>query len=1072
MERLCERAKRLTEAGGPRLNGESGEIRDLMRDAARVAALLDAERPRRLALAVSALATSGAQAEPVAMGAEAVARIMARAKPPADWGGFVDPSGSLSRLSYEADKDAERVERAINELSRAKGFLDRLEIARGAAKPYRIRFDAALLSRARREGRGFYLYCVDMAAQGGRLEEILDRLKALEASGDLAAHGSMELTLDIAERSRFALPYYLLAMEGSEEAIARAGFEGFVLKRFLGSSKRDAAKGATEATLAELEAESDAGPEGAESGDASREVPVLELPEETSLVEPIPLAEIEAGPPLAELEAEEAAAGGGPAGRPSPQAMPEPLRAHQVLQPPEELDEGELALLVNSQGIEEFEPYGFERPPLAPPSYRHVEAPEKLSEADASPELAGEDSGGIGPLPELDEAAAGPRPIESRDLALGFAASGRKGAGSGKEAARRDASIKRPIAVKLIGIISIVIVSSLGGMILLATSAFLNDTKAQVESTNVEVVANLSKYVELALNSGLERSAAYLRDAESGQAIPPDESILLVGRRGASAGSKALERRNAAWFDAANLEPGAVDSLYSSLSSQIEAAFKGVTSTRNVSAILRAPACAFVYPAPLSRKAPKGYAAAAGERLVEEPDGVYVEEAGAAVAVMSIEGLFADIASPSSLRQSFVVSEDGIALAHQDASLVLTQADLSSLPIVAELKRSLGAPSSYEYTGPDGKAYLGAIAKTGIAGVGVVITVEAATAFEAVEQIQYRNILIMVMMLSGAFLVVWFFSQSITRPIKALVGAARKIEKGEFRVGLTPKGKDEIGLLTEAFNQMGLGLEEREKFRDTVTKFSNEKIAEMVLKGELKLGGERKEATIFFSDIRSFTAISEKLEPEEVVEFLNAYMTRMVACVTETGGTVDKFIGDAIMATWGAPESFSDHARRAVDTALLMRKSLLEFNVGRGGDKKPVIRIGCGINSGPVVAGQIGSEERNNYTVIGDTVNLASRIEALNKPFGTDILVSQDTHAMIEGLYRFEPMKPIMVKGKEAPQQVYAVIGRLDDPEAPASLKELRALLGIEDRDLSTVDVEHEEVKYKLIDEKKPEGKA
>jgi len=314
-----------------------------------------------------------------------------------------------------------------------------------------------------------------------------------------------------------------------------------------------------------------------------------------------------------------------------------------------------------------------------------------------------------------------------------------------------------------------------------------------------------------------------------------------------------------------------------------------------------------------------------------------------------------------------------------------------------------------------------------------------------------------------------FFANTLTSPILNLVDATKKIEEGVFRVDIKPTVRDEVGLLTNSFVKMGKGLEEREKVKDALGRFVNKEVAEMVLKGELKLGGEKKNCAIFFSDIRSFTAISEKLDPQEVVEFLNAYMTEMVRCVNETHGTVDKFIGDAVMATWGAAFSRGNDAENAVNGALMMRSVLLKFNEGRGGDKKPIIKIGCGLNYGPVVAGQIGSSDKMEYTVIGDAVNLASRVETLNKPFGTDILISEDLYLLVKDIFKVEKMKAIKVKGKEAPQTIYAVIGRFDDPNCPADLAAVRKLVGIkyeepkpssgkEDED------EEKEVKYEIIE--------
>ena len=360
--------------------------------------------------------------------------------------------------------------------------------------------------------------------------------------------------------------------------------------------------------------------------------------------------------------------------------------------------------------------------------------------------------------------------------------------------------------------------------------------------------------------------------------------------------------------------------------------------------------------------------------------------------------------------------------------------------------------------------YLGSFKRVSFAGIGVVTTAPTSKAFEAVRAIERRNLYLMVVVLAIAILVVYFFSKTITRPVGRLVDTARQVEVGNFILELKATTHDEIGLLTETFVHMGHGLHERERIKDAFGKFVSKSVAEQVMREEVRLGGERKVATIFFSDIRSFTSISEKLQPEEVVEFLNEYMTRMVECVNETGGVVDKFIGDAIMAVWGIPVSRGNDAENAVNGALMMRAALQEFNRGRGSISRPLIRIGCGINSGPVVAGQIGSTERMEYTVIGDPVNLASRIEALNKPFGTDILISQDTFELVQELFEVVPQLKIKVKGKSDPQQIYAVLGRKDDLHRPKNLRELQRLIGVDPASLKKK-AAGEEVKYEILDE-------
>jgi adenylate cyclase len=426
----------------------------------------------------------------------------------------------------------------------------------------------------------------------------------------------------------------------------------------------------------------------------------------------------------------------------------------------------------------------------------------------------------------------------------------------------------------------------------------------------------------------------------------------------------------------------------------------------------------------------------------------------------------------SGITKMFMVNEQGDIIAHPDSAIVVSGGNYINLPIVKLMIKSTIDNGLKRYQDENGIYHLGSFKKIGIGGVGVIATVEEAKAFQAIYDMQRRNIYLMVIVLTSVILIIYFFAKTLTTPIIRLVSATKLIKEGEFNVAILPTTRDEIGELTGAFIEMGHGLEEREKMKDAFGKFVNKEIAEQVLKGTIRLGGERKTAAVFFSDIRSFTSISEKLEPEQVVEFLNEYMTRMVKCVNVTNGVVDKYIGDAIMAEWGVPISSGNDTENAVNAALMMRKSLMEFNQGRGGDKKPIIKIGCGINTGPVLAGQIGSEDRMEYTVIGDTVNLASRIEALNKPFGTDVLISEDSYNIVKETFAVEKMSPIKVKGKEKPQQIYAVLGKLDDPSRPKTVEELRTLLGIESqpfkRRLSDKEGEieepKEEVKYEILE--------
>ncbi|MBR5966687.1 MAG: adenylate/guanylate cyclase domain-containing protein [Treponema sp.] len=346
----------------------------------------------------------------------------------------------------------------------------------------------------------------------------------------------------------------------------------------------------------------------------------------------------------------------------------------------------------------------------------------------------------------------------------------------------------------------------------------------------------------------------------------------------------------------------------------------------------------------------------------------------------------------------------------------------------------------------------------------VITSVSENSVFAVINKTTYRIILFSLAVLFIAIIAIRIFSNNITNPIADLVDASAKIERGEFALDIEPRTQDEIGLLTSSFVQMGKGLAEREKLMISFSKFTNKTIAQKAASGELALGGENRVATIFFSDIRSFTAMSETMQPKEVVEFLNAYMTRMVECVNKTNGVVDKYIGDAIMAVWGAPESAGSpeqDALNAVTAALMMRVSLFNFNKERKERGLPPVKIGCGINSGPVVAGQIGSNERMEYTVIGDAVNLASRTEALNKPFATDVLITENTYNLIKDKVIVQEMPGVHVKGKTDAIKMFAVIN-LVGKDHPSTIEEVRTIIGTTAPDLSKVNTDDEEKKYKI----------
>ncbi|MCL1469222.1 GAF domain-containing protein [Argonema antarcticum] len=225
-------------------------------------------------------------------------------------------------------------------------------------------------------------------------------------------------------------------------------------------------------------------------------------------------------------------------------------------------------------------------------------------------------------------------------------------------------------------------------------------------------------------------------------------------------------------------------------------------------------------------------------------------------------------------------------------------------------------------------------------------------------------------------------------------------------------------------------ISDEKRLKSTMYRYMTQEVAEQLLASgdNFKMGGDRKEVSILFSDIRSYTTLTESLEAEEVVQMLNEYFESMVDAVFKYKGTLDKYIGDALMAVFGAFMPLHDHAWMAVQTAVQMRQRLAEFNSKRSENNQLEIKIGIGINSGSVISGNIGSSQRMELTSIGDEVNLASRLESASKQYGCDIVISQNTFEPCADRIWYRELDFIRVKGKDNPVRVYELVGLRDEP--------------------------------------------
>lgn len=277
-----------------------------------------------------------------------------------------------------------------------------------------------------------------------------------------------------------------------------------------------------------------------------------------------------------------------------------------------------------------------------------------------------------------------------------------------------------------------------------------------------------------------------------------------------------------------------------------------------------------------------------------------------------------------------------------------------------------------------------------------------------------------------ALLIFWLFLRNIIRPLTKLCHESEKISEGKYAELSLPKvgqRKDEIAILTKSYAHMVEGLVEREKIRGVLNKVVSKDVADEILKSTIHLGGEDRIVTILFCDIRNFTEMTEHLTPQQTIEILNVYMTKMTRVAEGEGGVIDKYIGDEIMVLYGVPVHYEDHAIRALATAKIMMESLKKWNEERVSQGKVPIEAGIGIHTGLVVAGNMGAEDRLNYTVLGAGVNLASRLCKAAHPM--QILISEYTlqQPFIQDSFFVEKLDPITVKGFSEPVNIYTITG-------------------------------------------------
>jgi adenylate cyclase len=264
-------------------------------------------------------------------------------------------------------------------------------------------------------------------------------------------------------------------------------------------------------------------------------------------------------------------------------------------------------------------------------------------------------------------------------------------------------------------------------------------------------------------------------------------------------------------------------------------------------------------------------------------------------------------------------------------------------------------------------------------------------------------------------------SSNLTRPMREIIRVLRGVRHGEFDKKVRVTSNDEIGYTGDVINEMNDGLKERDFIKETFGKYVTQEVRDEVLSGRVPLDGEMKDVTVLFADLRDFTPMTESHEPKLVVKVMNSYFKEMTDAIQQEGGLVLQFLGDEIYAVFGAPIARSDHPERAFRSGLAMTQRLVDLNERLSKQGWPTLRHGIGIHTGEAIAANIGSPDRLSYLLVGDTVNLASRLQGLTKELGKEMIISDATRSRLKDDSRLEKLPAAIVKGKRRPVQISAL---------------------------------------------------
>ena len=606
---------------------------------------------------------------------------------------------------------------------------------------------------------------------------------------------------------------------------------------------------------------------------------------------------------------------------------------------------------------------------------------------------------------------------EKKELHKRLASEKKDAAKKRKEEAKAQ-KVRRPIGAQLIAIITLIVIIAMGTVTAIVSYVITQDVRINAEENNRTINNSATSDCESRINNGISAARMFIDLLSTSGNSEEEVSALqdMFFERHAEIVAIYLPDSNRIFFNrqfliSRELDRELVSSYMAQEKKHLAKAKDGAFEIQNASPFFKIPVLAFFTPI-----------SSATENTL--------------AMLLSSEEMAKSISS-GTINQSYLINNDGIILVHNDTEKMMRADDISGSPLMDIIEKSAMDNSQTVYKDSDETEYIGAFKKFSNGNGIVITTVKTDIVLEGIRSTTRRNIYITAAILALAILVIWFFSRSLSRPLKELTAVVNEINKGNFNTELfnqmeTTKRKDEIGVL-------GKSTKNEREILNTFAVLTNKGVTKAIITKAIDFEPHLKDITIFFSDIRGFTAISDGFKKRfgeksaaQIIIFLNDYMARMVSCIRATGGVVDKFEGDAIMAAWGVlrndgldwetmPETsvtralkkeahdqyVKEDAISAITSSIAMRYSLMKYNKEAAAftkahesdpeaQYKPHIRIGAGLNCGRATVGFMGSYDKMEFTSIGDAVNLASRTEASNKACGTDVLLTQDMYELIK----------------------------------------------------------------------------